>query len=1558
MTDFPITLQELEEQTEALRRRAESGMRGGYASFQQRQGPREDTIHPLFVEAQKHKQAHPDRNPFILLLDVIGSAGYSVAGFVQGITDWLQGESPVEQAFTNAAKGATQFWTGDPTARFTFANWLDDVGWTPDSTAGKVARGALGFTLDVLLDPLSWTGLGVARSAARVGSMTLNRIGRKMLKGFRYRTLARELIEAGGGKVSREAVTELTERMARDKRLLGRLLVELPEGKKVLLAELNERAQNRLLPLLQAPLGDETVEFIKRATREELETLLGTKGIGMDLLEDVLQATGKEVTEANLRQLAGRGLLDYADKGGVKWFGRTIVRSKTADKIGLAYDTALNKYLIDPAARAARRAGQLLGKAPIIARAAAGTASMLTDLKRGFGKLFNYDILLEDEVARSIYRDFAKGRMFHRNDVMQALLDKAAVKDEAGKFVRWIAPKEAREIHRVMHDMAYFSHPTIGQPEMAAKLLKELPPHLQEKVQAFRGLLDETRAIDAAQGLRYEPLPNYFPQKWDQFDKIQSLIDRGERLGVYDWWAKQRQILMPWDEATRNGLNQNFFEVMFDRIYTSRDRALQQRLMQEFVDNFGHYRTEVAGRTVLERLSPDAKKAMGVTALDEAVQLAQGTPVRGADLNAALDKLRGMRGRATEADIAATRRSIRDIVKEQIQRREAVLASETAEEGVKQQARRSIEELRSGLVELDNVTKALRKRADNAFLREQVTRPPGTPLPSAFKSEKTAISALETQVRQSRVRTLENMLAAEKAKPLGARNPLLIGDLAKQIEQAKKVRVGAPHISGKRKGIPSVSAEELARHERQLTTLGMPEKEAAAHVEDLRRFAAVVQEGVAQFDNAKRLVDDWQTGKLALDSPAAKELMRERIRTMEVVTRQFEGMEQNYETLHRKLVADIDRIKRGAKPSQTESLDILRRTREAKVKRDALTVARKNFRRPEELAEWRRFLDDPERMKAMVRNPGPAIENVSERSHELIRLPVTPEQVRALKQVFDAKGMTKRMGVILERTANVSRLEDLTGHQAQELLEIARRRPQELFGKLPEPTRDLDRLVPFPKVHRSFVVEYHGEWVHPENFMIPKWAAEGMTEILREPGKIPLISRALRGFDWAQDAFRWSVTVPWFAFQFRNAGDAIIRAMFETGPAALNPRYLKEYFFTLTGSTRPVRTAYGEMPRQSLMQFFHEENLWRTYAARTDLQYGMPGKVTSDAMRFLAGPFAGKPNAGDVAVLNSHRLITWAENVPIAGRFAKMFKGFTRTSAGAENAMIFAYTMRRLEQGWTLGQIAKRTREFMFSWESLTNFELHVMRRIFPFYGFLRAAIPYTYQLVKEKPVVFTSLGKLRLFGGTEEELLPYIPQRVQDSLHFRMPRKEGEDPKFIVLNNFFTVDWSRDWAMSDTNAFLRAALGNMTPLITYPIELAFEKDLFLGKTIKQRDIIRREYSDNPAMRPIYSFLRARPVKIGDREKLAINGRRLHFLRSFVFSRVYSSLDQVARAGLASEETLLRLGLGIMSYQIDESRERDIMLSRARTMQGEFRRAMRIGDDVRARQILAELRDE
>lgn len=127
-------------------------------------------------------------------LDIISRPNYAIASGVKNIID--------KDTKTTFAEGLKSGITGQ--TKHTFSDVLEEGGWKPETKAGKFAKGATGFALDVLLDPTTYITLG-AGTGVKVGikvggktvTRTLSKEGTKLLaKGVAQKSLTQLESEA------------------------------------------------------------------------------------------------------------------------------------------------------------------------------------------------------------------------------------------------------------------------------------------------------------------------------------------------------------------------------------------------------------------------------------------------------------------------------------------------------------------------------------------------------------------------------------------------------------------------------------------------------------------------------------------------------------------------------------------------------------------------------------------------------------------------------------------------------------------------------------------------------------------------------------------------------------------------------------------------------------------------------------------------------------------------------------------------------------------------------------------------------------------------------------------------------------------------------------------------------------------------------------------------------------------------------------------------------------------------------------------------------------------
>jgi hypothetical protein len=108
-------------------------------------------------------------------LDTLMIGLYPTAGFVKGMVDGGSDNdvSPLE-GFVGGLKASNPFGDGYEKGEYTYSRVFESAGWKPESTLGKVAKGTVGFALDVLLDPTTYlTGGATAliKGTGRIGML-------------------------------------------------------------------------------------------------------------------------------------------------------------------------------------------------------------------------------------------------------------------------------------------------------------------------------------------------------------------------------------------------------------------------------------------------------------------------------------------------------------------------------------------------------------------------------------------------------------------------------------------------------------------------------------------------------------------------------------------------------------------------------------------------------------------------------------------------------------------------------------------------------------------------------------------------------------------------------------------------------------------------------------------------------------------------------------------------------------------------------------------------------------------------------------------------------------------------------------------------------------------------------------------------------------------------------------------------------------------------------------------------------------------------------------------
>jgi len=212
-----------------------------------------------------------EKRPFSGLRKIGGILNADVATIAGGVRGAIRPDISVLEGAREGLKNRETFGFADIIR--------EDLGINPTTRAGKIGVGTAGFVADVLFSPLTYLTFGLGRGL-KVGGQTLNKVGTKLAQ-----RAGREATEAGAKRLLVGKTTEETAKLL---------------------------AARRATPVVN----------------DLLQRTFGKKGITEAGARQFMKEGVNEGTLNTLRQLGPQ----IIDKGGVKMFGKTLVKSSTLAK--------------------------------------------------------------------------------------------------------------------------------------------------------------------------------------------------------------------------------------------------------------------------------------------------------------------------------------------------------------------------------------------------------------------------------------------------------------------------------------------------------------------------------------------------------------------------------------------------------------------------------------------------------------------------------------------------------------------------------------------------------------------------------------------------------------------------------------------------------------------------------------------------------------------------------------------------------------------------------------------------------------------------------------------------------------------------------------------------------------------------------------------------------------------------------------------------------------------------------------------------------------------------
>lgn len=340
------------------------------------------------------------------------------------------------------------------------------------------------------------------------------------------------------------------------------------------------------------------------------------------------------------------------------------------------------------------------------------------------------------------------------------------------------------------------------------------------------------------------------------------------------------------------------------------------------------------------------------------------------------------------------------------------------------------------------------------------------------------------------------------------------------------------------------------------------------------------------------------------------------------------------------------------------------------------------------------------------------------------------------------------------------------------------------------------------------------------------------------------INAILKKFDDITRVFKASVTSIFPAFHGRNAITNVLNSWLDIGSAALNParhvasaNMVKSSYKIeglkarlLAGDNTANAELYAEMAKDAftdkrgytwsmgqMHQILKDKNiaLGNQFVGRADIE----GHASLDALPQLQTKLFGDPNETKLG-----------KTVRVAKEIGKQpFEKGQQFGQMIEDHSRIIHFLEHVDKTGDVGLAAERTKMFLFDYGDLSNFEREYMKRIIPFYTWIKKNVELQTKVLMSTPgklsnqvQVFNTLSRVMSNGqGLTDEEYNTLPDYIKGNFNLVTSRNGS---KLHVVSN---IGSPLEAAFNALNP--NTALSGVNPLINLPIELTTGYDVFRG---------------------------------------------------------------------------------------------------------------------------------
>lgn len=187
----------------------------------------------------------------------------------------------------------------------------------------------------------------------------------------------------------------------------------------------------------------------------------------------------------------------------------------------------------------------------------------------------------------------------------------------------------------------------------------------------------------------------------------------------------------------------------------------------------------------------------------------------------------------------------------------------------------------------------------------------------------------------------------------------------------------------------------------------------------------------------------------------------------------------------------------------------------------------------------------------------------------------------------------------------------------------------------------------------------------------------------------------------------------------------------------------------------------------------------------------------------------------------------------MGGKYTDVMRKMTRVN---DNWARMAGMIDRISKGYSPEEAAGQVKKYLFDYFELTPFEKRVMKRVVPFYTWIRKNIPLQVEMLFSKPGKYATTYKvMEGIGDIPEE--GEVPDFIRDAGGVLLP---GEEKGNYVIPNLSYADLGKVPLSLEQ---LREYMAMVNPIFRAPVEMMSNVSLFSGQPLEN---YRGEYRNIP----------------------------------------------------------------------------------------------------------------